>query len=91
MLLLQTVNNSGNVRTDIYGTFNGINTVGLKVGSNYVTVPGNFSIGDGAITFPTSDGTNGQVLTTDGSLMDLEPYHFKLHQAAVAAQAQVKL
>ena len=65
--IVQTVNNSGNVRTDIYGTFNGINTVGLKVGSNYVTVPGNFSIGDGAITFPTSDGTNGQVLTTDGS------------------------
>ena len=39
----------------------GANLHSLSVGS------GGLVIANGALTFPTSDGTNGQVLTTDGS------------------------
>lgn len=39
----------------------GANVHSLSVGA------GGFSIGNGAITFPTSDGTNGQVLVTNGT------------------------
>ena len=39
----------------------GANVHSLSVGA------GGFSIGNGAVTFPTSDGTNGQVLVTNGT------------------------
>ena len=39
----------------------GANPGSLTVGD------GEFSIANGALTFPTSDGTDGQVLTTDGN------------------------
>lgn len=42
----------------------------FEIGSNVHSLSvgaGGFSIGNGTITFPTSDGTNGQVLTTNGT------------------------